>query len=123
MIDTSTNPDKQTALFMQIGAGVASFFMWGLGFIVPLIMYFVNKEKADKAWLVEEAKESLNFHLTITMVWVAIGLLSFVGIGFFLLIPAMFVLPIGGLVFAIIAGMKNNEGQSYRFPVAVRLIK
>jgi uncharacterized Tic20 family protein len=90
-----------------------------LGFILPLILWLVNKDKGDKAFLTDQAKEALNFQLTILIGWIAAFFLSFLLIGF-LLYP---VLLIGNLVLCILAGIKANNGEYYRYPVALRLIK
>ena len=90
-----------------------------LGFIVPLVIWLVNKDKADKGWLNDQAKEALNFQITVAIAWFIAIVLSFVGIGF-LLYPVIW---IGNLVFCILGGMKANEGVAYRYPFAIRLIK
>ena len=89
------------------------------GFIGPLIIWLINKEKADKTWLNDQAKEALNFQITIFIAYVIAGVLSLALIGF-LLIP---VIMIANIVLCIMAGMKANEGVSYRYPFALRLIK
>ena len=89
-----------------------------LSFIVPLIIWLTNKDKSDKAFLTEQAKEALNFQITIAIGWVAAMVLSFLLIGF-LLYP---VLLIGNIVFCILAALKANQGIAYRYPVALRLI-
>ena len=90
-----------------------------LGFIVPLIIWLVNKDKSDKGWLNDQAKEALNFQITILIGWVASTILSVVGIGL-LLMPLIWIV---NLIFCIIAGIKANEGVAYRYPFALRLIK
>lgn len=89
------------------------------GFIGPLIIWLINKEKADKGWLNGQAKEALNFQITIFIAYVIAGALTLVLIGM-LLIP---VILIGNLILCIMAGMKANEGVDYRYPFAIRLIK
>ena len=89
------------------------------GFIGPLIIWLINKDKADKGWLNGQAKEALNFQITIFIAYVVAGLLTIVLIGM-LLIP---VILIANLVLCIMAGMKANEGVDYRYPFAIRLIK
>eukprot|EP00475_Leptophrys_vorax_P034873 TRINITY_DN56870_c4_g1_i1.p2 TRINITY_DN56870_c4_g1~~TRINITY_DN56870_c4_g1_i1.p2 ORF type:complete len:112 (-),score=14.84 TRINITY_DN56870_c4_g1_i1:48-383(-) len=90
-----------------------------LGFIVPLIIWLINKEKTDKDWLNAEAKEALNFQITVAIGYVICVALSVVVIGA-LMMP---VLWIANLVFCIIAGLKAKDGVSYRYPFALRLIK
>jgi uncharacterized Tic20 family protein len=89
------------------------------GFIGPLIIWLINKDKADKGWLNGQAKEALNFQITIAIAWCVAILLSFLLIGF-LLYP---VILIGNIVLCIMAGMKANEGADYRYPFAIRLVK
>jgi len=89
------------------------------GFIVPLIIWLVNKDKTDKAWLNDQAIESLNFQITVFIAFVVSWILAFVLIGL-LLMP---LIGIANLVLCIIAGMKANNGEAYRYPFALRLIK
>jgi len=89
------------------------------GFIGPLIIWLINKDKSDKGWLNGQAKEALNFQITIFIAYVVAGVLTVVLIGM-LLIP---VILIANLVLCIMAGMKANEGVDYRYPFAIRLIK
>ena len=89
------------------------------GFIGPLIIWLINKDKTDKGWLTTQAKEALIFQITIAIAWCVAILLSFLLIGF-LLYP---VILIGNIVLCIMAGMKANEGVDYRYPFAIRLVK
>ncbi|KFN41390.1 hypothetical protein N789_05810 [Arenimonas oryziterrae DSM 21050 = YC6267] len=89
------------------------------GFIGPLVIWLINKDKADKAWLNGQAVESLNFQITIFIAYMVAGVLTFVLIGM-LLIP---VILLANLILCIMAGMKANEGVDYRYPFALRLIK
>ena len=89
------------------------------GFIGPLIIWLINKDKPEKGWLIGQSKEALNFQITIAIAWFVAILLSFLLIGF-LLYP---VILIGNIILCIMAGMKANEGVDYRYPFALRLIK
>jgi uncharacterized protein len=89
-----------------------------LGFIVPLVIWLMNKDKADKEFLNGEAKEALNFQITIAIAYFVCMILTFVIIGAFLL-PIVW---IANLVLCIIAGLKAKEGNAYRYPFALRLI-
>lgn len=85
--------------------------------IVPLVIWMVKKE--DMPFVEEQGKESLNFQITVAIAMAVCFLLSFVLIGL-LLMP---IVGIGALVFVIIAGIKANEGESYRYPWAIRLLR
>jgi uncharacterized Tic20 family protein len=67
----------------------------------------------------EEGKESLNFQITVSIAAVIAGILIFVFIGI-LLLP---LIMIGSLVLVIIATVKANNGERYRYPFCLRLIK
>jgi hypothetical protein len=104
--------DRTMAMISHLSGIVA-------GFIGPLIIWLINKDKADKGWLNDQAKEGLNFQITIFIAYVIAGALTLVLIGM-LLIP---IIMIGNIILCIMAGMKANEGVDYRYPFAIRLIK
>ena len=89
------------------------------GFIVPLIMWLINKDKPEKSWLTDQSKEALNFQITITIAFVICVVLSAVLIGAFLM-PIVWLV---NLIFCILGGVASNKGESYRYPFALRLIK
>ena len=67
----------------------------------------------------DRGKEALNFQITVAIFSAISFLLMVVIIGFF-----MFgLIAVGALVLTIIAGVKANEGQPYRYPFTWRLIK
>jgi uncharacterized Tic20 family protein len=89
-----------------------------LGFLAPLIIWLMNKDKTEKEFLNDQAKESLNFQITIFIAIFISSLLCFVLIGFVLL-PIVSILDI---VFCIIAGIAASKGTKYRYPLTLRLI-
>ncbi len=89
------------------------------GFIAPLVIYLMGKDKADSAFSVAHAKESLNFQITLIICYIICVILAFVLIGFLL----MALLGISALVLIIIATIRASEGKLYKYPFAIRLIK
>ena len=89
----------------------------------PLLVWQIKKNEFPS--VAEHGKAALNFQLTVLIALVAGGaaavLLSFVCIGF-LLIPVVVLIALCGLVFAIIAGIKANNGEAYRYPWSLTLI-
>ncbi len=89
----------------------------------PLLVWQIKKNEFPS--VNEHGKAALNFQLTVLIALVAGGaaavLLSFVCIGF-LLIPVVVAIALCGLVFAIIAGIKANNGEAYRYPWSLTLI-
>ncbi|WP_414430053.1 DUF4870 domain-containing protein [Alcanivorax sp. IL3] len=83
----------------------------------PLIMWLVKKD--DSAFVDDQGKEALNFNITISIAGFIAFLLMFVVIGG-LLLP---IIGIFWLVMTIIAAVKANGGERYRYPLTIRLIK
>ena len=90
-----------------------------LGFLVPLIVWLINKDRTDKNFLNDQAKEALNFQITILIGYILGTILSIILIGFLVTFAAWVL----SLIFSIIAALKANEGVAYRYPFAIRLIK
>jgi uncharacterized Tic20 family protein len=104
--------DRTVALITHLSGIIA-------GFIVPLIIWLINKDNPAKSFLNDQAKEALNFQITVAIGYVICVVLSVIVIGG-LLMPVVWVV---NLVFCILAGIKANEGVAYRYPFALRLIK
>ena len=87
------------------------------GVIGPLVIWLIKREEYP---LVEDqGKESLNFQITILIAAVVCGILVFVLIGILL----GFALLVFNLVMVIIATVRANNGERYRYPFAIRFIK
>lgn len=91
-----------------------SYFVFSI--FAPIIIMVVFGPRS--AFVQDQAKEALNFHITLLLAALVSGLLILVGIGLILL-P---VVAIYGLVFAILAGLKANDGELYRYPFTLRLV-
>jgi hypothetical protein len=83
----------------------------------PLIIWMIKRE--EMPFVDDQGKESLNFQITLPIAALVSAALTCVFIGFVLL-P---VVAIAGLVFVIIAGIRANKGELYRYPVNIRFIK
>ncbi len=105
---TPSSNDRVAAMLTHIGGIFATF-------VPALIVYLV----ADDPWLKENARNALNFQLSmlIALVVSIILIIALVGI--------LFVWAIGVvlLVLPIVAAVKANQGQTYRYPLAIELIK
>lgn len=84
--------------------------------IAPLLIWLVKKDQSQ--FVADQAKESLNFQISLTLYAVISGILVLVVIGIFMLIA----LYIAGIILTIMATIKANEGQMYRYPFTLRLI-
>jgi len=85
--------------------------------IGPLIVWQIKKD--EFGFVNDQGKEAVNFQITILIYLIVSAFLSFVCIGFVLL-PAVVVFD---LVFLLIAAVKANDGERYRYPLTIRFIK
>ena len=90
----------------------------------PLVVWLIKKD--EMPFVNEQAKESMNFQITasiiLTILTVVAFVLSFILVGF-LLYPIIVLIGVADLVLIIVAAIKANEGENYRYPFAIRLIK
>ena len=87
------------------------------GFIPPLVIWLIKKDESK--FVAENAKEALNFMITLFIGYIVGFFLIFIFIGILVLI----LLGIAQLVLVIIATIRSSEGKIYRYPVNLRLIK
>lgn len=101
-------------------AHLSSFAGWlGIPFaniVAPLVIWMIKKDEMPFA--AEQAKECLNFQITLTIAFIISAILVLVVIGFIGLIG----LAILDVVLTIIAAIRAGEGQAYRYPFTLRLV-
>ena len=92
--------------------------------LVPLIIWLVRKD--EHPLVDDQGKESMNFQISIllyTTVTLCAGLpLCAILIGIpllFILVPAIVIFD---LVCCILAAVKANDGERYRYPLCIRFI-
>ena len=89
-----------------------------LGIVLgPLAVYLGRRD--NSAFVAAHAKEALNFNITVLIATFVCLLLTMVFVGV-LLGAAVFV---GWLVMTLIAAIRASEGDLYRYPFSLRLIK
>ena len=114
--------ERMWAMLGHLSAFTA--FITGLGCVIgPLIVWLVKRETMPFAG--DQAREALNFNITAIIVAVGLGLFTAItlGIGALITVPAFCVLFVGWFVLTIVAGIKANNGEQYRYPFAIRLVK
>ncbi|MFY0575521.1 DUF4870 domain-containing protein [Cystobacter fuscus] len=110
-----TADEKTWGMLAHLSALIAGMF--GFPFLGPLIV-MLTKGK-ESAWVDQHAKEALNFQITVTVaLWIAAA--SFLCLVGFVLVPLV---AVAALVLTILAGIKANNGEMYRYPATVRLVK
>jgi uncharacterized Tic20 family protein len=99
-------------------SALAGLVVTGLGIVLgPLVVWFLKKDQMP--FVDDQAKEALNFQITVFIAGAICTALIFVLIG----IPLLVGLAIFDLICIIMAAVKTANGETYRYPVNLRLIK
>jgi uncharacterized Tic20 family protein len=129
MTDPSSSPSAPAApLSHEQDVQWGSFAHLGgiLGILPSLIIWLVFKDRGS--FTNTEAKEALNFQITLLFatiaLWLVVAIVTVVTFGLGAVLGFLIWVPwIVGVVFSIIAFLQAKEGRHYRYPFAVRLIK
>lgn len=137
-MDTRDQNVRTWSMLCHIAALAGLFF--GLGNVIgPLIVWQIKKNELPE--IEPHGKEALNFQLTILIINIVAGIIflgylgAAMGIGRIWRSP--FSLLSGGIgigsiiviinlvafILAVIAGIKANNGEPYKYPFAIRFIK
>lgn len=115
-IPMSESDARMWAMLTHLSALPGTFFVIGT-VIAPLIIWQIQKGKS--AFVDYHGKEAVNFQITMAIAFAVSFLLMFILIGVFL----MGIVGVVWLVFTIIAAVKANNGEYYRYPLTFRFIK
>jgi uncharacterized Tic20 family protein len=84
------------------------------GFAVPVLLWIANKENNPNVDL--HGKNILNFTISY-LIYTAILAITIIGI------PLLFVLGVAYLIFVIMASVKANNGEYWRYPFIIQFFK
>lgn len=104
-----SNDDKNIATFTHLGGVLFSF-------VPALIVWLLKKDHNE--YLTEQAKEALNFQITVLLAQFVAGILIVILLGFLLLVIIWLI----NIVLCIIAAISTSNGKTYRYPFTLRLI-
>ena len=104
--------ERQWAMFAHLSA-----------LLGPLVIWLVKKDTMP--FVDDQAKEALNFNITVAIAFFVLFLMTVftLGIGIILTGPLFVIVGIAWLVLTVIAGIKANQGERYRYPLTLRLVK
>ena len=88
----------------------------GVGFVLPLVVYLAMRRESE--YVATNAREALNFHISVLLYGLCCIPLVIILIG----IPLLMVLGLGSLVLAVIATIKASNGLCYRYPLTLRFV-
>ena len=84
--------------------------------IGPLLVWLLKKD--ESAFVADQAKEALNFQLSLTLYTVVAFVLLFFLVG----LLAFSVLFVAHVVFSVVAAVSASEGKTYRYPLTIRFV-
>jgi len=94
---------------------LSAFF--GVGIILPLVVYLAMRKESE--YVACNAREALNFHISLFIYAICCIPLIFILIG----IPLLIAIGLGSLVLSIVAAVKASDGGCYHYPLTLRLVK
>ncbi|PPC92815.1 MAG: hypothetical protein CTY33_10330 [Methylotenera sp.] len=108
-LNTLSNDEKNIATVTHLGGTVFSF-------IPALIVWILKKD--DSVYIAAQAKEALNFQITVLIAQFIAGILAFIFIGFVFMV----IIWLANIVLCIIAAISTSKGEDYRYPLTIRLV-
>ena len=112
--------DQQWIVFLHLSA-LAGFVIPSLGHIVgPLIIWLVKKPESPA--IDAAGRNVLNFQISWT-IWIFVSvIIGFAGSCLVVPIIIPFGLVIAWLVFVIIGAVKASNGETYQFPLTIKML-
>ena len=119
-LDLSPSNDERNLAMIAHLSGCAGVLGAGfLGFIGPLVIYLIKKDSSP--YVEFQAKEALNFQITIFLLSIAAWILTLLSCStLFLVVFAPMVLQIA---LGILAALAVRNGKNYRYPINFRLLQ
>lgn len=88
----------------------------GLPFLLPLVVYLAMRRDSD--YVAGNAREALNFHLSLLLYGLCCIPLVFILVG----VPLLLAIGLGSVILSIIAAVKCSDGICYRYPLTIRFV-
>lgn len=98
-----------------------------VAFVGPLVVWLVKRD--EHPFVAEHAREALNFNLTMYLGLVAAFVVGFVtgvltiGLSLIVIAPALIGFAVAWFILTIIAAIRASNGETYRYPFSLRLVK
>lgn len=115
-ISESLKPEERT--WAAIAHASAFCSLIGIpGFVGPLVVWLIKKDQSP--FVADQAKEAMNFHITMFIAFVVTIPFMFCGVGFLMAVVVVLL----ELICAVIGAVSASNGQMYRYPFTLRLIR
>lgn len=114
--ESNSSQEKTWAMLCHLSAFLGYVFPFG-NIIGPLVVWLIKRD--EFAAVNEHGKEALNFQITVTMYYIVSAILVVIIIG----IPLLIAVMVFQVVCVVLATLKANAGESYRYPLTIRFVK
>jgi len=120
-MEATIEKDQRTwAMIAHLSA--FAYYFTGIGHLLgPLIVWLSKRD--GMPFVDDQAKEALNFQISITIYVIAAVLMCVTVILAVIGIPILIVVHTFQIVCIIIAAIKAHDGVPFRYPLSLRLIK
>lgn len=92
-------------------------------FIGPLVVWLLHRDRDP--FVAEQSRQALNFNLSLLIYAGAAVALTVVtiGLGLIIAVPAVIAGAIAWLVLTVVAAMRASDGEQYRYPLTIDLVR
>lgn len=106
--------EENTFLMLMHLSQLAGFVVPGAGLILPIVMWATNKDQSEV--VDRHGKMILNWMISLFIYSIVSFILVFLIVGIFTFIA----LALINLIFAVIGGVKANEGVLWHYPLSIK---
>lgn len=103
------------ALFCHISSFAGYLIPFG-NILAPLIIWILKREESEL--IDDQGKEAFNFQVSVTLYFI----MSIILVIFLIGIPLLIGLLFFHVIVTIIAGIRANDGEKYRYPLTIRFV-
>jgi len=107
---------RRWGLFLHLSV-LAGYALPIAGVVVPIAIWQLKKDSLPT--IDAHGKNAVNWLISLIIYAVVCGILAFAFIG----IPLLMALGVVAVVFPIVAGIKANNGEVWRYPMAISFLK
>ena len=102
---------------------LSGYFSFAGFFLGPVVVWLAQRDRFPS--VTSHFYEAINFQLSMLLYTIILIILCVVtlGIGLILAWPLFLAIAIMDIAFPIIAAMRASEGQSYRYPLSIRMVR
>lgn len=110
---------RQWGMFIHLSI-LAGYLVPFAGFIVPIVLW--QMKKYDHALIDAHGKNVTNWLLSATLYAIGAWMLIATVIGAVIGLPALWLLALLNIIFAIMGGLKANNGEVWAYPFTIRFL-